>query len=80
LKGIDPNQPVHPWISIVKEGYVTRLTQEHGVVALPEATLRRVKVGDLLYVIPAHVCLTVSALSEYCTTDGKIIKTMNKES
>ena len=74
------DQPGRPWLSIIPEGYVVRLTQEHGVVTLPEPALHRVKVGDLLYVIPAHVCLTVSALGEYCTIDGKIIKTMNKES
>jgi D-serine deaminase-like pyridoxal phosphate-dependent protein len=80
VKEDDRSHPGHPWISLVKGGCVTRLTQEHGVVALPEPALRRVKIGDLLYVIPAHVCLTVSALGEYCTTDGKIIKTMNIES
>jgi D-serine deaminase-like pyridoxal phosphate-dependent protein len=67
------------WISLVQGGSMLRLTQEHGVVTLPEAAFNRVIVGDLLYVIPAHVCLTVSALGEYCTTDGQIIKTMNKE-
>jgi len=69
-----------PWLSTVEGGYVTRLTQEHGVVALPEPALNRVKTGELLYVIPAHSCLTVSALGEYRTTDGLMITTMNTES
>jgi len=79
VKGMKRSQPDHPRISLVNGGYVTRLTQEHGVVALPEPALRRLKVGDLLYLIPAHVCLTVSALGEYCSMSGEIINTMNVE-
>ena len=78
MKGDNGVAKDHPWISLVEGGFVARLTQEHGVVTLPGPVLNRVKVGDLLYVIPAHVCLTVSALGEYCTTDGQIIKTMSK--
>jgi D-serine deaminase-like pyridoxal phosphate-dependent protein len=66
------------WITLVKGGFVSRLTQEHGVVFLPVAALNLINIGDLLYVIPAHVCLTVSALGAYLTTDGQIIPTMNK--
>jgi D-serine deaminase-like pyridoxal phosphate-dependent protein len=79
VKGDDKSQPDQPWISVVEGGFVTRLTQEHGVVSLPEPAINRVKVGDLLYVIPAHVCLTISALGKYCTTGGEIINTMNIE-
>jgi D-serine deaminase-like pyridoxal phosphate-dependent protein len=79
VKRDDRNQPGHLWMSVVKGGFVTRLSQEHGVVALPRHVLNHVKVGDLLYVIPAHVCLTVSAMGEYCTMGGEIINTMNKE-
>jgi D-serine deaminase-like pyridoxal phosphate-dependent protein len=66
------------WIKLVEGGFVTRLSQEHGVVSLPGATFNLLNIGDLLYVIPAHVCLTVSALGEYLTTDGQIIPTLNK--
>lgn len=69
----------HDWISLIKGGYVDRLTQEHGVVALPNFMVDHVKVGELLYLIPAHVCLTVSALGRYTTTNGQIIPTLNME-
>jgi D-serine deaminase-like pyridoxal phosphate-dependent protein len=67
------------WLTLVRGGYVTKLSQEHGVVTLPESAFNQVEVGSLLYVIPAHVCLTVSALGEYTTTAGQAILTMNKE-
>jgi D-serine deaminase-like pyridoxal phosphate-dependent protein len=79
MEGRNQRSQGHDWISIVKGGVVTRLSQEHGVVILPQPAFKRLNIGDLLYVIPAHVCLTVSALGQYCTTDGKIITTMNKE-
>lgn len=79
-KGKDyKDTPSRRWLSLVNGGFVSRLSQEHGVVRLPGPAFNRVKVGELLYVIPAHVCLTVSALGEYHTTDDQIIRTMNKE-
>jgi D-serine deaminase-like pyridoxal phosphate-dependent protein len=71
------SHPDRPWIYVIQGGYVTRLTQEHGVVTLPELAFSQVKISDLLYVIPAHICLTVSALGKYYTTDGEIIPTMS---
>lgn len=64
------------WGKPVPGAYVTRLTQEHGVVSIPESCLYQIQLGDLLYVLPAHSCLAVSALSEYRTLDGKILETM----
>ena len=61
------------WGAPVPGGYVARLSQEHGVIHLPEPFLSQVSVGDVLLVIPAHSCLSVSALSEYQTLDGEII-------
>jgi D-serine deaminase-like pyridoxal phosphate-dependent protein len=79
MDGSNQRSQGHHWISIVEGGVVTRLSQEHGVVTLPQPAFNRVKIGELLYVIPAHVCLTVSALGQYCTMEGNIINTMTKE-
>ena len=80
MDGCKNQQPASPWIAVVEGGFVTRLSQEHGVVALPEPACSQVKIGDLVYIIPAHICLTVSALGQYTTPDGEIITTMNKVS
>jgi D-serine deaminase-like pyridoxal phosphate-dependent protein len=61
------------WGAPVSRAAVVRLSQEHGVVHLPEPDLSQVSVGDILLVIPAHVCLSVSALGTYQTLDGEII-------
>jgi D-serine deaminase-like pyridoxal phosphate-dependent protein len=79
IRNDDKGDTLQDWLSLVNGGYMARMSQEHGVVSLPEVYLKYTIVGELLYVLPAHVCLTVSALGEYLTTDGHIIQTLNKE-
>ena len=64
------------WEEPLKGGYVSRLSQEHGVVHLEDEDLNKISIGDLLFIIPAHSCLTVQALPQYFSTDGEIITTM----
>lgn len=45
------------------ENYVKAVSQEHGVVHLEKGIIKRLKVGDLLYILPVHSCLTASCLS-----------------
>lgn len=65
------------WGAPLERGYVSAVSQEHGVVHLSDADLRRVRVGDLLCILPAHSCLTVTLMKQYLTLDGQILQTMN---
>jgi len=38
--------------------YLTRLSQEHGVVKDPADLLSTIAIGDIIYVLPVHSCLT----------------------
>ena len=59
------------WRVLGVENYVRALSQEHGIVRLQMDAFSRVHVGDLLYIIPAHVCLAVHALrSEFIVLSG----------
>lgn len=64
------------WSSPLPGAYVSRLSQEHGVIALPRTDDDRVQIGDFICVIPAHSCLTIQAMREYLTLDGKVIPTI----
>lgn len=64
------------WSDPIPGGAVVRMSQEHGIVRLPQDAFDRVRIGDLLCVIPAHICLTVSALGRYLTLDGEPIETL----
>jgi D-serine deaminase-like pyridoxal phosphate-dependent protein len=64
------------WSNPIPGAVVHSLTQEHGVVTFGDDSYRRVKVGDLLFILPAHSCLTVHLMKEYLTLDGTVIQTM----
>jgi D-serine deaminase-like pyridoxal phosphate-dependent protein len=57
-------------------GYLRSLSQEHGVVVMPEGIPEEVRPGSLLCVFPAHSCLTVQAMGKYTNLDGETIHTM----
>ncbi len=65
------------WGAPLPGAYVRGLSQEHGVLHLPLEHLSHLQVGDLVCILPAHSCLTVTAMQEYLTLDGQVIKTMN---
>jgi D-serine deaminase-like pyridoxal phosphate-dependent protein len=65
------------WGQPIPNAVVKGLSQEHGVVRIPGSEFDKVKVGDLLFVIPAHSCLTVQVLRKYYTLEGKEISTLN---
>ena len=51
------------WQSPIPGAYVAALSQEHGVVRIPEPYLEKVKEGDILGVLPVHSCLTAHLMS-----------------
>ena len=65
------------WGRPLPGAYVAGLSQEHGVVRMRPEDLPRVAVGDLVCVLPAHSCLTVTLMKRYLTLDGKLIETLN---
>jgi len=65
------------WGKPIPGALVKTLSQEHGVVMVPGGEFEKVKVGDLLFIIPAHSCLTVQVLRKYITWDGQKISTLN---
>ncbi len=65
------------WSSPVPGGYVSGLSQEHGILHIPRCICETLKVGDLLAILPVHACITVSCLKQYQTLDGSILTAMN---
>ncbi len=64
------------WGKPVERAYVARLSQEHGIIHI-ENGIEKIKIGDLLCILPAHSCLTVTLMKNYLTLDGRLIQTMN---
>jgi D-serine deaminase-like pyridoxal phosphate-dependent protein len=65
------------WGKPINGAIVKSLSQEHGIVRIPGIEFEQVKIGDLLFILPAHSCLTVQVMRKYLTLDGKTINTLN---
>ncbi len=81
------SQPVFGWVALphgtgwgepIEGAYVRSLSQEHGIVSLPAEEFANVEIGNLLFVIPAHSCLTVQVMGRYYTLMGRLISTLNR--
>jgi D-serine deaminase-like pyridoxal phosphate-dependent protein len=64
------------WSAKIPGAYVRSLSQEHGIIHLPPKEFDKIKVGELLMILPVHSCLSVAALGEYTTLEGEKIPTM----
>lgn len=67
------------WSQPLKGAYVARLSQEHGVLHLPMPDLANLRIGDLVFILPAHSCLTVQAMGAYSTLSGKKIEILRAQ-
>ncbi|SMG16901.1 D-serine deaminase, pyridoxal phosphate-dependent [Marivirga sericea] len=64
-----------------KEGwFVKKLSQEHGTLHVPDQDFDSIKIGDLLYILPIHSCLTANLMSKYYTLDGEGIEMFRYQS
>ena len=66
------------WGNIIPNMYVKSLSQEHGIVSVPEKLLNNYRIGDLLYILPVHSCMTANLMKEYTTLNGSKISMMTK--
>lgn len=66
------------WSAPLQGAWVDRLSQEHGILHMATEDLRRVRIGDLLFILPAHSCLTVTLMKRYLTLSGRWITTYNE--
>lgn len=62
------------WGSPNDESYIKSLSQEHGLVQLSDERFDKIKVGDILYFLPVHSCLTADCMKRYLTLEGKVIE------
>ena len=65
------------WGEPVEGAVIRSLSQEHGIVQFKQGIPAGLNSGGLLFVLPAHSCLTVQALRNYLTLEGEVIRTMN---
>ncbi len=73
------SRPSHGQLAVVGErswdllpastAYVHRLSQEHGMIQCSDEVITRVRVGDLVFIVPAHACLAANLIGEFVYLD-----------
>ena len=66
------------WGAPIAGAIVKGLSQEHGVIKFQGDEFKNIKIGDLLFILPAHSCLTVQVMQKYHTLTGRVISTLNQ--
>ena len=56
--------------------YLSKLSQEHGILKVAQNQFQNFNVGDLVEIIPVHSCLTANLMGHYLTTEGELIEMM----
>lgn len=64
------------WNGLMANTYIRAISQEHGIVKVPESDLKNYKVGDTLLVLPVHSCMTADLMKCYQTINGTKISMM----
>ncbi len=65
------------WGKVLKNSYVRAVSQEHGVIRIAEEYFDKIKIGDLLYILPVHSCLTVNLMGGFLSLSGRYFKVMS---
>ena len=66
----------YSWLTNETIGDVIKISQEHGTVQLDNTNFDKIKVGDVLAILPVHSCLTANLMKEYTDADGNKIRMM----
>lgn len=64
------------WGEIIEGSYLRKLSQEHGIVYLPDDHINDYKPGDIIKILPVHSCTTANLMKDYLTTEGQKISMM----
>ncbi|MBN4084856.1 alanine racemase [Flavobacteriaceae bacterium AH-315-B10] len=65
------------WSDLIPKMIVRGLSQEHGVVKVPDSEIDSYKIGDLLIILPIHSCMTANLMKSYLTTENDKISMFN---
>ncbi len=68
--GLVAQEAQYGWGPVLDRTFVASIAQEHGIIKTDEQNFGQINVGDLLYILPVHSCLTVNLLREFYMIEG----------
>jgi D-serine deaminase-like pyridoxal phosphate-dependent protein len=73
---LPPRENSGRWGRPLAHSYVARLSQEHGILSMPAEEIIHLRLGDLVFILPAHSCLTAQCMGSYLSLVGQRIAMM----
>ncbi len=64
------------WSKPFENTFLRSISQEHGILKTNPEIFEKIKIGDLIGILPVHSCLTVKEMKNYLTFEGEIIEKM----
>lgn len=61
------------WALPYPDTFVSSLSQEHGIIRTCPEVFEKIKLGDLLAILPVHSCITANLYDKYYLLNGKKI-------
>ncbi len=61
------------WSEPIKDTFVSSLSQEHGIIKTTNNFLSKIKIGDIVGILPVHSCLTANLMGSYTTFENEKI-------
>ncbi len=74
IYGLIAKKEAKGWGEPLNDCYMKKLSQEHGTLHVTDEYFDQVNIGDVLYILPIHSCLTANLMSSYTTLDGEYIE------
>jgi D-serine deaminase-like pyridoxal phosphate-dependent protein len=62
------------WEGTISGCYLKSISQEHGLVHATAGFLSNTGIGSIIYIYPAHSCLTADLVKSYMTTTGESLR------
>ena len=59
------------WTIPAERSYLKSISQEHGIIKASDELLSKVKIGDVLGILPIHSCMTADCMKGYLSISGE---------
>jgi len=74
--GLAAKRGENGWVRLHPQTYLRKLSQEHGILRLPEDLIDDIEIGSLMMILPIHSCLTANLMQGYRLMNGRRIGMM----
>ncbi len=59
------------WGEVISNTSIKSLSQEHGIIATTDEFISKIRIGDIIGVVPVHSCLAANLLRDIVVINGK---------